>query len=310
MDSPTATEPGHGAEIPMAHDTRRRRRRGWAGLLAVLALAIGATPSHAQQVTDLTPGETLYEFRLVDGSLVIARVTEVDGDRLVLTTEAGARLEVEASQISGFSQASGRVVNGEYWNEDPNQTRLFFMNTGRALRQGQAYIGTYAIVFPFVSVGITDHLSVAAGAPILLGELEPFYVAPKLKLVGVEGFDLSVGALTLIYDGDTFGVAFASATIGDSDRAAHAALGWGFSGDDFASEPVAMVGGEVRFSRRGKFITENYFLPGETSVALTGGVRFIGERLAADLGVGGLVGNDDTGCCIPLVSFSYSFGRR
>lgn len=299
-----------------SREKRRTGRRGTGNvarlirLAGFVALAIWSPALAAQEVGELAPGDTLYEFRLVDGSVLIARVTRVEGERLVLTTSGGARLEVTRDQIRDFSPAVGRLVEGEFWNEDPNHTRLYVMNTARSLRQGQAYIGTYAIVFPFVALGVTDRLSVAAGAPILLGELEPFYVAPKLQLVRTDNVALAAGVLSLFYDGDHAGVVFANATLGDADRAAHLGLGWGFAGSDFTSEPVAMLGADVRFSRRAKFITENYVLPIDTNVVLSGGIRFIGDRLTSDLGVAGLLGDDATGCCIPLVNFSYAFGRR
>lgn len=278
-------------------------------LAGLMVLALWTGGAAAQEVEELAPGETLYELRLADGSVLIARVTEVHGDTLVLTTSGGVRLEVTRDQIRDVNAAVGRLVEGEFWSEDPNHTRLYVMNTGRALRRGQAYIGTYAIVFPFVAVGITDRLSVATGAPLLLGAIQPFYVAPKFQLFRTDNAAVSVGALSLFYDEDHAGVVFGTASFGDTDRAFHLGLGWGFAGSDFTSEPVAMLGADVRFSRRGKFITENYLLPIDTHVVVSAGVRFIGDRLTSDLGVGALVG-DDGGCCLPLVNFSYAFGRR
>ncbi|MGI9626608.1 MAG: hypothetical protein ACR2QM_07225, partial [Longimicrobiales bacterium] len=152
----------------------------------------------------------------------------------------------------------------------------------------------------------------SAGAPILLGELEPVYFAPKVQLFRTESAAVSVGVLALAYDSDTFGIAFGAGTFGNADRAVHLGVGFGFSGDDFESEPVAMFGAETRISRSAKLITENYLLPGGsgTNTAFTGGVRFIGDRVAADLGVGALIGDDATGCCLPLVNISYAFGKR
>jgi hypothetical protein len=68
-----------------------------------------------------------------------------------------------------------------------------------------------------------------------------------------------------------------------------------------------MVGGESRISRRLKFLTENYFVPSEGAALLSGGVRFFGERLSADFGIGAAFGDGDNACCLPLVNFVYSF---
>ena len=71
-----------------------------------------------------------------------------------------------------------------------------------------------------------------------------------------------------------------------------------------------MIGGETRVSRRIKLITENWFFTGAGGDGLvTGGVRFIGDRLSADLGLGGATGADGSGCCLPLVNCVWNFGR-
>ena len=277
------------------------------GLVAIAALA---RPGVAQEdVETLVPGETLYEIRLTDGSVIFARVTAVEGETIVMITLGGARVTVERSQIREARPADGRVVEGEFWREDPNSSRLFFTATGRTLRQGEAYIGTYLVVLPFVAVGVTDRFTLAAGAPVLLGEFEPFYIAPKVRLIRTAKAEISVGTLVFFIDDDNVGIAYGVGTFGTPDNALTVGLGFGFSGDDFSSQPVAMIGGEARTSRRIKLVTENYFLPGETGLVFSGGLRFLGERFSADVGLAGYAGDGDSGCCLPIVNFSYAFGR-
>ena len=272
-------------------------------------LAIAATPAIAQEgVEALTPGESLYEIRLMDGSVLFGRVTAVEGETIVLVTLVGARVEVERSQIRVARAAEGRVVEGEFWREDPNSSRLFFTATGRTLKKGEAYVGTYIIVLPFFAVGLTDRITVAAGAPVLFGELEPFYVAPKVQVFRTARAAISVGTLALFFDDEIVGINYAVGTFGTPDHALTLGLGFGFSGDQFSNQPVAMIGGETRTSRRIKLVTENYFLPGEDGLLFSAGLRFIGDRFSTDLGIAGFVGGTSA-CCIPLINFSYAFGR-
>ena len=272
-------------------------------------LAIAATPAIAQEgVEALTPGESLYEIRLMDGSVLFGRVTAVEGETIVLVTLVGARVEVERSQIRVARPAEGRVVEGEFWGEDPNSSRLFFTATGRTLKKGEAYVGTYIIVLPFFAVGLTDRITVAAGAPVLFGELEPFYVAPKVQVFRTARAAISVGTLALFFDDEIVDINYAVGTFGTPDHALTLGLGFGFSGDQFSNQPVAMIGGETRTSRRIKLVTENYFLPGEDGLLFSAGLRFIGDRFSTDLGIAGFVGGTSA-CCIPLINFSYAFGR-
>ena len=66
-----------------------------------------------------------------------------------------------------------------------------------------------------------------------------------------------------------------------------------------------MLGGDLRVSRGLKLMTENYFAPNVDDGALLAfGVRFLGERLSADLGLALPTG---IGFALPLVNFVYSF---
>lgn len=102
------------------------------------------------------------------------------------------------------------------------------------------------------------------------------------------------------------GIAFVGGTFGSDDNALSLGLGWGFAGDDFDDEPVAMIGGELRMGPRAKLISENYILPGTVDNIVSFGVRFIGERLSADLGLAGA----DGGCCLPLLNMTLAFGGQ
>ena len=278
---------------------------------SVLAAAAFLPPAaQAQTPPDLPdPSDTLYEIRLGDGSVIYARIAELDQVRVVLVTAGGARLEIDRSQIRELRPARGRVSGGEYWSEDPGATRLFFTATGRSLSQGESYIGTYVIVLPFAAVGLTDRITIAAGAPVLFGELEPFYVGPRVQVLRQPNVQASLGTLAFFFDDEVVGIAYGVGTFGDTDKALSAGLGFFYSGDEVVNEPAFMFGGEARVSRRIKLITENYVLPEAVGVILSGGIRVIGDRFNTEIGILGAATGDETGCCVPLINFSYSFGR-
>jgi len=64
-----------------------------------------------------------------------------------------------------------------------------------------------------------------------------------------------------------------------------------------------MIGGEHRIGRRLKFITENYVW--HDGGIISGGVRFLGERLSADCIFAPIVA--DTTIAAPVVSFVWKF---
>ena len=273
----------------------------------LLAAALLPSVARGQTGPELpAPSDTLYEIRLGDGSLIFARIAELDQERVVLITLGRGRLEIDRPQIQGLRPARGRVVDGEFWNEDPGGTRLFFTATGRSLSRGESYIGTYLIVLPFGAVGLSDRVTIGAGAPVLFGEFEPFYVTPKVQVLRLPNVQAALGTLAIIFRDDVVGIVYGVGTFGDADNALSAGLGFFYSGDDVGNKPAAMLGGEVRVSRRVKLMTENYVLPEVVGAVFSAGIRLIGDRFSAEVGV---AGSEDDGCCLPLLNLSYAFGR-
>ena len=281
-------------------------------LAAAVPMAAVLLPASAEGQTppDIPdPGDVVYEIQLADGSQVFARVVELDEEGVILLTVGGGRLEIDRSQIEQLRPARGSVRDGEFWSEDPGGTRLLFTATGRTLARGESYVGTYVVVLPFAAIGLTDRVTIAAGAPVLFGEFEPVYLAPKVQVVRSPTVQASLGTLAFFFDDEVVGITYGVGTFGDDDRALSTGLGYFFSGDDFANEAAFMLGGETRVSRRVKLITENYVLPEALGVVLSGGIRVIGDRFNTEVAVFGAQGDDVGGCCVPIVNFSYSFGR-
>lgn len=278
------------------------------------ALGAQAAPVAAPSVADST-----VEVRLRDGSVVYGRIVERSESRVVLVTSSGARLEFEMIQVASIRPVTARGSDGRYWAPDPNATRLFFSSTARPLAKGEGYVSSYFLFFPMVAYGATDRITLAGGTPILPGLLgELWYFAPKVTVLNRENLAVAVGALGFWFpeatDGASVGIAYAASTFGSPDKALTVGAGWGYFSNegttDFSSRPVFMIGGERRTSASVKLISENWlaFNGGSVDGIVSGGVRFIGARLSADLGMGTAMGGG--GCCIPMVNFVYAFGNR
>ena len=278
------------------------------------ALAVPGRAS-AQVDTIGVAADSLYTIRLTDGSVIYGRIVERTDEAVTIETQAGVRVTLQRGQIESMAAMRGRMVNGEVWPEDPHATRLFFGPTARAVPQGQGYLGVYELFFPFVTYGVTDRFTISAGTPIVpeaIGRV--VYFAPKFEVVRTPSASAAVGVLALFateeaLDG-TVGLLYGVGTVGNPDQALtigatvpfYAAEGQ----SEIGSDPAFMIGGESRAGRRTKFITENYFFPGDGGL-ISGGIRFFGERLSADFGIGAGVGDGESLCCLPLVNFVYTF---
>lgn len=282
-----------------------------------LALPMGPRPIHAQVGPTILVSDALQEIELTGGSVLIGRVVEVDGDRVVVETVEGVRSEVDRGNIRSVRFAPGRVVDGSYWRPDPNRTRLLlFSPTARMLRKGEGYISSFMLVLPFAAYGITDRITIAGGTPLIPSVVgRVIYLAPKVGVYQGEGFDLAAGALGFLatqeVDEGSVGIAYGAGTVGSPDRALTLGAGWGFaigtSSDPWVSnEPVLLLGGELRVAPSVKLLTENFLVVGESQGILSGGVRFFGESLSADVGIA----TTHQGDWFPTANVVYNFGGR
>ena len=279
------------------------------GTVLVLVFGIaGAAPVFAQQSPPAAADLQIYEVKTTDGARYYGYLQLDTPDRVILRTPGGAIIELARANIASITAGKGALVGKEFFREDPNPTRLFFGPTGRSLKRGESYFGIYEAVMPFVQVGITDRLSIGGGTPLFFGGGEhPFWFTPKFQLYEGDGASVAVGALHFLNVGDgNFGIAYAAGTFGTREDAVTVGAGWayeGYGGNNTGSA-LLMVGGERRVSRRIKLISENYFIGGDAIVS--GGVRFIGESLSADIGLFAPLATGEL-FAFPIVNFVWKF---
>lgn len=279
----------------------------WKALAVGLALAAGGPVLAAEDVPAVV--------ELKDGSRLVGTIVAEDADHLRVRTRSGLELAVSREAVLAVRRGGERAAG------DMNETRLLFSPTARPLRKGEGYFSDLELLFPGVAVGITDHLSIAGGMSVIpglgLGE-QAFYVAPKL------GFQLSPRAAVaagVLYAGlpsdddfDDFGLAYGVATFGGRDRSLTLGAGVAATTTGAGADPlaIAMVGGAVTLSPRVALVSENWLLfdeqfdLAEQPIGLA--VRFMGDRLSADVGFVMVPAELDDGGILPWVSVSFRFG--
>jgi hypothetical protein len=305
--------------------------------LAVAALVSGL-PDQAAAQTPAVAGDVapaaIVELRLNDGSTLYGTIQSEAPDAVIIRTIAGVTIEVAREQIASLEPARGAIVNGEFRPYDANSTRLLFSPTARSLPRGQGYVGVYEFILPFVQVGVTDRFSIGVGTPLLfLGDdtSRPAWVTPKYQFYRSERASAAAGVMHFHVFGEDAraGLAYVVTTVGSDDNAWTVGTGWAYSRyyeneyepscvavpdqsceptrvAQMEGSPVFMAGGERRISRRSKFISENYVFDGGGIASL--GIRFLGERLSADLGLAIPLGVDEF-IAVPVVNFVWTFGR-
>ena len=277
-------------------------------LFAFLTPAATVAAQTSQPAQPVQGGRTeVQELVLRDGSKLFGRVESETDTEVVFRTHAGATVTAKRADIVSLRAVKGRIESGEFLRTDSHRSRLFFAPTGRSLDKGQVSVGVFEFMAPFVQVGVTDRLSVGGGTPLMFGFDEgfrPFWFTPKYQVVNREKFQAAVGVLQIFNtSGDNGGIAYGVSTFGDSDNALTVGAGMAYADDNRGA--VVMVGGEGRVRNNLKLITENYIWQGGDGI-ISGGVRFLGERLSADLGLAVPIGAGDL-IAFPVVSFMYVF---
>ncbi len=253
-------------------------------------------------------------IRLKDGSRVAGRIVEEKDGQIEVTTPAGGRLRIARTAVESILP---RLAGDDL--PDPNDSRLFFAPTGRPLRKGIGQFTVHELMFPGVSYGLTDNVTLMGGFSILPGlslEEQLVYFAPKIGARVSERFAVSAGYLfaRVAEEGfrDGAGIGFAVATYGGAENSLTAGLGVAHSGGD--ATPILMVGGQARLGRRLFFLSENWLiLSGEVGLGeqpFSAGLRFCGDRVSVDFGlilVGELI---EEGFPMPWLAFSYRFGSN
>lgn len=273
-------------------------------LAAVVGLCLSGTPLAAQPST-ISQGPVLAVaadsslrqlIKLRDGSTVLGRITQSWGDSARVESTSGTFM-VRRNQVSSVKLiAASSIHDGVYWPEDPNSTRLFFGPTGRMLRKGEGYISNHWIFLIDGYAGITDRFTLGGAMSILpstnILRNNVYFISPKVAItqserlntavgvwVGAAPFSSAVGAV------NSFGIAYGVATWGGPDGAITLGGGYGFAEGKLARNPVVMLGGTRRISRRVSLVTENWIFPNIDHPLVSGGVRTHGENLSWDFGL-------------------------
>jgi hypothetical protein len=281
-----------------------------AATMGTAAAAAQCPRGAASAIEVAAPGVT-QEVILDGGVSYLGRVMN-DQDPVRFQLLSGDVLELGHSRIQCVRPVDGQLHEGQFWPADPNTTRLFFGPTGRALPQGVGYISVFELIMPMVAFGVTDRITMAGGMPLFFGSegIELLWLAPKIEVIRTPTFRGSAGVLALFApgEGENVGVFYGVGTFGrTTDLAATIGAGWGYSTETgIFQTPALMAGFESRVSRRIKLISENYLFPDERFGIISFGPRFIGDRLAADLGLAAPIGAGEF-FAFPLINFVYNW---
>jgi hypothetical protein len=256
-------------------------------VMFILFIILGQTVAFSQvSVTDNQSKKFLITMK--DGSTIQGTVVSESQQEIVMSTENFGIVTIKKDQIkSMILLESTNFKKGKYWFPNPNYSR-YFISPGIQLNKGDGYYQNVDLSLNTVSYGITNFFSLGGGVELFstLAGQPIFILTPKVGFKVSKSFWLGGGILYInsasyLADFGGLGIAYGSATYGNTNNNLTAGIGWGYFDHKWSEKPVITLSGMTRISQRFGLVTENWFVPNYS--VFTYGVRFIGEKICVDI---------------------------
>ncbi|HEY0042069.1 MAG TPA: hypothetical protein VGB71_15465 [Flavisolibacter sp.] len=251
-----------------------------------------------------------YLVKLADKSEFVGKYLEKTPDYLVFRTAAIARLQIQFERIASIQELNPATMKGNvYWSPNPRPTNYFFWPSAINLKKGEGYYQNNMLFLNSAHYGITDNISVGGGVELLtlFSGTPVLFFTPKITFPVGKNFHTGGGLLLFtVPDEGSAGFLYGSATMGSIEHNLSGSVGFGFAGSEFASTPLLNISGMTRVSRKLMLMSENWIIPvpDEVFTAFSFGIRFLGDKIAADVG---LIFSPEAGVPFPIGGFSVKF---
>jgi len=229
-----------------------------------------------------------------DGNEFVGVMISENNDFIRMNTEVLGEIQIPRKYIKKLEAVKrDRIVDGELWMENAQDTRYFWSPNGYGLKKGESYYQNIWIWWNQAAFGITDNFSMGGGViPLFLfdGAPSPVWITPKFSIpVAKDKMNIGAGGLvgTVLGEGIGFGLFYGMTTFGSRDKNLSIGLGYGYAEGEWANAPIINLGGLLRIGRKGYLLTENYYIniENETVVLISLGGRSLIKRAGLDYGL-------------------------
>lgn len=253
---------------------------------------------------------------LNDETEITGKIISKDSLNTTVRSLSGVVSVIPNKQIIEIKKHKGGIVDGVYFKPDPANNRLMLMPTGRTLKSGEVQFNAVELIFPHVVIGVTDFFSVGLGGlPFVAsgGGTFIYYLSAKVTTINFNEAAVSLGSAMI---GSTAGkvvtgVIYAVGTFGSQNASVTMGPFFAFSKDEVFDRPAILLGGQTRVSKSATLLTENIIIFGtekENFIIFPSiGIRFSGEKLAADFGTYAVIEKEGFFYPIPWIGLSYKF---
>jgi len=256
------------------------------------------------------------EIETFDGNILLGDLIEENEDSYLLKTKDGIEINVPKSSVKNIRYIETSEIRGQVLRADPNKSMYLFAPSAYPIENEKAYCRDFCLFFPSYNRGFGNKISIQAGAFIVPGmdfQYVPLVLSAKYSLPkkGFARFATGIMYISVPFsDGEgNFGAGFTfgTATFGNLFNHFSTSIGFGYARDgndwDFAEEPILVLAGNSRISSDFSMVAESWLFPEAESVPIMVSGRFIGRKIAVDLGF--ILSTDMEGIPFPLINFTY-----
>src|SRR6266568_2178552 len=206
--------------------------------LMTAALLLGL--AHGVPAEEPVPAPPTVSVSLLDGRTFVGTIVREEVSHITLWTEAGIEVRIPKSSVASITPVL--VPARRFLRRDPHDSRLLFAPTGRPLPKGEGYFSDHYVLFPGLTYGVTDGLSVSAGAsmvPAVGLSDQLLFASARLAHQPSEHLALSAGALYAVGAGEAALLVFGVGTFGRPERSL--TVGLGFAGTRAKPRPTVRL---------------------------------------------------------------------
>ena len=193
---------------------------------------------------------------------------------------------------------SSQDSEGNSLAPSPTANGVFLVPSGFGPAKGEVYYQNISVFFNQVQYGASEQFSIGVSFELLSlfaaldsAQYRPgFTISPKVTVpIEDQNVHLGFGAMFVeIPDTDEFldlGFVLGTGTYGPKDRHLSLGLGFGLVEGEFSVQPIYLLSGQYRLTRKWHFISENIWIPAAKLGMFNFGLRAHGRQVHWDLGL-------------------------
>ena len=261
-----------------------------------------------------------------DGSEIVGTITEETDTDYTVETASGIKITIPKESVVKIDDFKGKMKEGKLYRPDPNKSMYLFSPSAFPIGKNNKYCRDFCVLFPSFNYGFSNVGSAQAGIfwipglgideiPIIGSLKASIYNNNKLAMAGGAMY-MRIPTISIEDEDDIHlggGFLFVTGTYGDQFNHASLSLGWGFArGNDeweMMERPIFVLAGNKRISQNIAMVGESWIWPEIEFdyVPILLSARFIGKRIATDVGMLFTFETISQGLPFPIINFTYHF---